>query len=287
MERGLCGLDRQPVHHLDRRRDDPRGDHRRHRLATRLEGAEGGEHRRDDLGHALDAERHLHGDPQRPLGSDEHPEQVGAVLIEALPAELDELPVGKHDLRARDVVDREAVLEAVRPAGVLGDVPADRADLLARRVGCVEEAVRRDRAGDVEVRDARLDDDAPALDVDLDDPVHPRERDHHPVGDGEASARRAPSRHLGPRTGRPPRRRSGRPPAPRRRCRGGRPPRGSPASRSARRSRTSPAPRAPSARAPLRRPGADRRGTPRAEPSSECIPPSIIDHPGTAVRVYA
>ena len=187
MERGLRGLDRQPVHHLDRRRDDPRGDHRRHRLAARLEGAEGGEHRRDDLRHALDAQRHLHGDPERPLGSDEHPEQVGAVLMEALPAELDELTVGEHHLGTRDVVDREAVLEAVRSAGVLGDVPADRADLLARRVGCVEEAVGGDRAGDVEVRHARLDDDPPALDVDLDDPVHPRQRDDDPVGDGEAS----------------------------------------------------------------------------------------------------
>ena len=58
------------------------------------------------------------------------------------------------------MVDGEAVLQAVRAARVLGDVAADRADLLARRVGRVVEAVRRDRPRDVEVRHARLDDDA-------------------------------------------------------------------------------------------------------------------------------
>ena len=43
-----------------------------------------------------------------------------------------------------DVVDGEAVLEAVRAAGVLGDVAADRADLLARRIGGVVVARGRD-----------------------------------------------------------------------------------------------------------------------------------------------
>ena len=59
--------------------------------------------------------------------------------------------------------------EAVRATGVLGDVAADRADLLARRVGRVEETLVRDGARDVEVRDARLDDDALAREVDLED----------------------------------------------------------------------------------------------------------------------
>ena len=36
--------------------------------------------------------------------------------------------------------------------------------------------MRGDGARDVEVRNARLDDDALALEVDLEDPVHPRER---------------------------------------------------------------------------------------------------------------
>ena len=50
--------------------------------------------------------------------------------------------------------------EAVRAAGVLGDVAADRADLLARRIGRVVVAERRDLPRDLEVGHARLDRDA-------------------------------------------------------------------------------------------------------------------------------
>ena len=123
-----------------------------------------------DLRLAHDPQRHLDRDPERPLRADDDPEQVGAVVgVDRLAAEHEQLAVGQDERRARDVVDGEPVLEAVRAAGVLGDVAADRADLLAGGVGRVEEAVRRDRAGDVEVRDARLDDDALALEVDLED----------------------------------------------------------------------------------------------------------------------
>ena len=85
-------------------------------------------------------------------------------------------PSGRTTSSAGDVVDREAVLEAVRAAGVLGDVAADRADLLARRVGRVEVALApRRRVVTSRFVDARLDDDALAGEVDLEDPVHPRD----------------------------------------------------------------------------------------------------------------
>ena len=87
------------------------------------------------------------------------------------------------------MVRGEAVLQAVRAAGVLGDVAADRADLLARRIGRVEVAVRRDRTRDVEVRDAGLDDDAPALEVDLEDAVHAGERDDDAARDRRRASR--------------------------------------------------------------------------------------------------
>ena len=147
------------------------------------------EQRHDRLGLADDPQRHLGGDAERPLGADDDAEQVGPVVgVDRLAAELEQLAVGQDHLRARDVVDREAVLQAVRAAGVLRDVAADRADLLARRVGRVVVAVRRDGAGHVEVRDAGLDDDALALEVDLEDAVHAGERDHDPVRDRQRAA---------------------------------------------------------------------------------------------------
>ena len=135
-----------------------------------------------------DAKRDLGRDPERPLRADERPDQVGPVRVERLAAELDDLPVGEHDREARDVVHGEAVLEAVRAARVLRHVAADRAHLLARRIGRVEEAVGRDGLADVEVRHAGLDDDALRREVDLENPLHPGERDDDAVGDRERAA---------------------------------------------------------------------------------------------------
>jgi hypothetical protein len=71
------------------------------------------------------------------------------------------------------VVDGEAVLQAVRTAGVLGEVAADRADLLARGVGRVVEAGADHRLGHLQVRHAGLDDDPRGLELDPEDPSHP------------------------------------------------------------------------------------------------------------------
>ena len=80
--------------------------------------------------------------PSEPMKS---AEQVGPGRVEPLAAEVDELAVGQHDLERRHVGHREPVLEAVGAARVLGHVAADRADLLARRIGSVVEAGRVDR----------------------------------------------------------------------------------------------------------------------------------------------
>ena len=127
----LGGHDRERVHHLDRGRQDSGRDDRGDRLARRVDRRERRELRRHRLGLAEDAQGDLRRDPERPLGADEGAEQVGPVGVERLAAELDDLAVGQHHGQPGHVVDGEAVLEAVRAARVLGDVAADRADLLA------------------------------------------------------------------------------------------------------------------------------------------------------------
>ena len=63
-------------------------------------------------------------------------------MSSAGPPSCDDAAVGQDDLDAEDVVDGDAVLERVRPAGVGGDVAADGAGALAGRVGGVVVAVR-------------------------------------------------------------------------------------------------------------------------------------------------
>ena len=128
--------------------NDARGDDRRDRAAGRVGVGEGGEQRLDRLGRAQQPHRDLGRDPERALRADERADEVVAGGVgRRAGAELDDLAVGRDDLEARHVVGGEAVLQAVRAAGVLGHVAADRADLLARRVGRVEVAVGRTRRG--------------------------------------------------------------------------------------------------------------------------------------------
>src|SRR5262249_49169635 len=99
--------------------------------------------------------------------------------------------VGQHQLGAEDVVDGDAVLQRVRPAGVGGDVAADGAGALAGRVGGEVVAVRLDVVGEPEVDHARLDDGVAVAVIDLQNASHARQGDQHAAADGQAAAREA------------------------------------------------------------------------------------------------
>ena len=101
VDRGLGGLDRQPVHDLHRGGQDPRGDDGGHGRAGMVGRVEGRELRDDRLRPPQEPERDLGRDPERPLRADEHAEQVGAGRLEARAAEPDELAVREHDGRGR------------------------------------------------------------------------------------------------------------------------------------------------------------------------------------------
>ena len=86
------------------------------------------------------------------------------------------------------MVDGKAVFEAVCAAGVLGHIPADRADDLAGRVRRVEQAVSFGGLAHREVRDAGFHDGAAAAGVDGDDAAHLGHDNQHAVGTGECTA---------------------------------------------------------------------------------------------------
>ena len=75
------------------------------------------------------------------------------------------------DVQRHHVVDRAAVAERPRPAGVVADHPADRAAGVRRRVRPEAQAVRSGGPLQVGVHDAGLDDRRTCLGVDRDDPV--------------------------------------------------------------------------------------------------------------------
>ena len=86
---------------------------------------------------------------------------------------MHELAIRQHGLDAEHVVHGKAVLEAMRAARVLGDVASDRADDLARRIGCVVAAKRCHAPGNLQVRDTRLHRDPQVRDVNVEDVIEP------------------------------------------------------------------------------------------------------------------
>ena len=87
------------------------------------------------------------------------------------------------------MVHGEAVLEAVRPARVLGHVATDRTHLLARWIGRVVVAEGGHLLRDLQIGDARLHGDAPVRDVDLEDTIEPGEANHDTARNRQRSTR--------------------------------------------------------------------------------------------------
>jgi hypothetical protein len=96
--------------------------------------------------------------------------------------------IREHDFHPEDVMNGEAVLEAVRAAGIFGDIPADGTHLLTRRIGRVVEAVRRDLSCNLQIRDARLNGDTAIRDVHIEHPIEPREPDKDTTGNRHGAA---------------------------------------------------------------------------------------------------
>ena len=79
-----------------------------------------------------------------PLAADERAAQVVPGRLGILAAEHGDAAIGQHHLDGEDVARCDPVGEAMRPTGVVRDVAADRARLLAARIGREVESVRRD-----------------------------------------------------------------------------------------------------------------------------------------------
>ena len=98
--------------------------------------------------------------------------------------------VGQHHVQPEHVVGGDPVLHTAQPAGIGGDVAADRADLVRGRVRRVPESVRGRCRLDLGVEGARLDHRDPGRDVDLDGP-HPLQAEHDTAVDRGRAAGQA------------------------------------------------------------------------------------------------
>ena len=141
MDEILGGVDRGLVHHLHAAGNDAGADDRARRNAPALSfDGKADQHRARRRRLLQDAHRHLGDDAQQPFGADGDAQEIVALGVEMLAAEPHHLAVDQHQLDAQHVVGGEPVFEAMHAARILGDVAADRAGDLARRIGRVVEA---------------------------------------------------------------------------------------------------------------------------------------------------
>ncbi len=191
MDRGLGGFQRQRVHDFQRARQKPAGDDGRNGITGLFERAVAGQDGVKTFGPRQKLEGDFDGDAEEAFVAGEEATPVRSGVFAAGAAPLDDFARSQHGPDAEDVVGGHAVLEAMGPAGVEGDVAADGADGLAGRIGRVVQTVRSRGERDLGVEDARLDHRHAQFGIEAQDAVEAVERDHHAVGDGERSARQA------------------------------------------------------------------------------------------------
>lgn len=135
MQEGFHGAEGGLIHQLQTGRDQPGGDHCGHRRAGLLDV---GESRQQHLsggrsGQELDHRFHDH--PEQALGTADQRQEVVARGVQPGAAEGEELAVRGDQAHFEEIVDGQAVLEAVHAAGVFRHVAADGAGDLRRGSG--------------------------------------------------------------------------------------------------------------------------------------------------------
>ena len=128
---------------------------------------------------------------ERALAADEELQQrESGNVLDPLAAEDDLGAVREHHVEAEHVVRGHPVLDAAQPAGIGGDVAADRADLVRGRVGRIPQAVRGRGCLQLGIERTRLDHRDAGRGVDL-DPPHPFQTEHDSAVDGRSAAGQA------------------------------------------------------------------------------------------------
>ena len=194
MHRGFCSSDGEVVHHFNRCGQHSRRNDIAHRRARFVCGGESGQQRLNALGPLHDAQNDFGGNAQSALGAHENSGEVITGGIERFPAEMHERTIGKNHFQAHHMRCRKAVLQAMRPAGIFGDVSTDAADRLRGRIGSVEIFLLRDAPGDVQIDDPGFDNHASIREINFKDTIHPRQADDDTVFNGERPAAQACAR---------------------------------------------------------------------------------------------
>ena len=192
VDRCLDRADRRVVHHLKCGRNNAGRDDRRHSARGAVDARKVRENRAHGLRQWYETNPDTGRDPEAAFGPDEDAEQIVAIAFAVRIAEAHSSAIGENDIERDDVVEGDAVLEAVRTTRVFGDVATDRAHGLAGRIWCVLQSMRCDGTRQLRVDDTGFDVRNTILRIDFDDARQPIESEYHDViGERTAGEARA------------------------------------------------------------------------------------------------
>lgn len=183
----LGSFDGEGVHDFESTREESGIDDSRDGIAGGFEGVVSDEDGVEGFGGGEESEGDLESDAEKAFGTAEEAGVIGAEMLAAAATEFDDFAGGKNNFHAEDMVGGHAVFEAMRAAGVEGNVSSNGADGLAGGVGSVVETVGRGGFGDVEIDDAGFDDGDAVLRIKVDDSVESIQGDDDAIFDGEGA----------------------------------------------------------------------------------------------------
>ena len=140
----------------------------------------------------------LGNDAELALRAGNERQEIVAGSIEIGAADVDDLAIHHDHADTEQVVHGDAIFEAMGAAGIGGDVATHRAGDLARRIGCVEEALAGCRLRDGDIGDAGLDAGHAVGGIDRKDLPHARQTDNDRILERQCAAtqrRAGPARH--------------------------------------------------------------------------------------------
>ena len=184
----LGGADRQVVHHLEPAGDDAAGDDVAHRAAGLVDIGEARHQHLGGLGPGQQAHRDFRDHPQHAFGAGHQRQHVQPGRVEAVGADRHRLAFDGQHLELEQVVNGQAVLEAVHATGILGHVAADGAGDLRGGVRRVVEPEGRGGLGNGEIAHPGLQACGAGVGVDLENPRHARHHQQHALRQRQGTA---------------------------------------------------------------------------------------------------
>ena len=150
------GADGGVIHHLERGRNDAGCDDAGDRTRRVVQTVEVGKECSHRLRQRHEPHPHIGRDTEATFRADKKSQQVVSLSVTIRIAETPNVPVGQYDVECNDMIECDAVLEAVRPTGVLRDIAADGTHRLTGRIGRVVQSQRGDGAREPCVHDTGL-----------------------------------------------------------------------------------------------------------------------------------